>query len=84
MNDPSNPTASTPKLALSREEAAAVLGLSTVTIDRLVRRRLLFPCRATRRPIFPTWELDRFLRASTKEAEKKAQPRSEPPSHREA
>ena len=50
------------KLALSRAEAAETLGISTVSLDRLVARGLLHPSRATRRPIFPMWELERFLR----------------------
>ncbi|MFZ4779578.1 MAG: helix-turn-helix domain-containing protein [Terrimicrobiaceae bacterium] len=54
-----------PKLALSRVEAAKALGLSTVTLDRLTERGLLRPSRATRRPLFPVWELERFLRESS-------------------
>jgi predicted site-specific integrase-resolvase len=50
------------KLALSREEAAEALGISTVTLDRLVARGLIKPSRATRRPLFPIWEIERFLR----------------------
>ena len=53
---------SLPKLGYSREEAAKILGVSIVSIDRLVRRRLLRPSRATRRPVFPVWEIERFLR----------------------
>lgn len=55
----------TPKLALTRVEAARALGLSTVTLDRLTERGLLRPSRATRRPLFPVWELERFLRESS-------------------
>lgn len=54
------------KLALSRIEAAEVLGVSAVSIDRLVKRGLLNPSRATRRPLFPIWELERFLRDTSK------------------
>lgn len=54
-----------PKLALSRVEAAKALGVSTVTLDRLTERGLLRPSRATRRPLFPVWELERFLRESS-------------------
>jgi hypothetical protein len=50
------------KLALSRTEAAQVLGISPISLDRLVKRGLLRPSRATRRPLFPIWELERFLR----------------------
>lgn len=50
------------KLALTRQEAAQALGVSAVTIDRLTRRGLLHPSRATRRPIYSVRELERFLR----------------------
>lgn len=51
-----------PKLAYSRKEAAAALGLSPVTIDRLRERKLLNPSLATRRPLYPIVEIERFLR----------------------
>jgi hypothetical protein len=51
-----------PKLALTRTETADALGLSPVSIDRLTKRGLLRPSRATRRPIYPVWEIERFLR----------------------
>lgn len=50
------------KLSLTREEAAVALGISPATIDRLIKRGLLRPSRATRRPLLPVIELDRFLR----------------------
>ena len=53
------------KLAYSRVEAADVLGISAVSIDRLVKRGLLRPSRATRRPLFAVWELERFLRETS-------------------
>jgi predicted site-specific integrase-resolvase len=56
------------KLALSRTEAAESLGVSAITIDRLVKRGLLKPSRATRRPLFPIREIERFLRETTSEA----------------
>ncbi len=55
------------KLALSRTEAAETIGVSPITIDRLVKRGLLKPSRATRRPLFPVWEIERFLRETTGE-----------------
>ena len=54
-----------PKLAFSRVEAAEVLGMSAISIDRLTKRKLLNPSRATRRPLYPLWELERFLRETT-------------------
>jgi len=62
MDTPENTRKSLGKLALSRHEAAEILGVSPVTIDRLTSRGLLRPSRATRRPLFPVWELERFLR----------------------
>lgn len=51
-----------PKLALTRLEAAAAIGQSPATVDRLTKRGLLSPSRATRRPVYPVWEIERFLR----------------------
>jgi hypothetical protein len=50
------------RLALTRTEAAKILGVSAITVDRLAKRGLLQPSRATRRPLYPIWELERFLR----------------------
>jgi ribosomal protein S20 len=49
------------RLQLSRVEAAKWLGCSVPTIDRLVKRGLLHPNRATRRPMFAMKELERFI-----------------------
>lgn len=54
-----------PKLALTREEAGLCLGLSPITVDRLTKRGLLRPSRATRRPLYPVWELERFLKETS-------------------
>jgi DNA-binding transcriptional MerR regulator len=51
-----------PKLALTRVEAAEALGLTPVTVDRLAKRGLLRPSRATRRPLYSIEEIERFLR----------------------
>jgi len=59
--------AASQKLALSRVEAADSLGVSAVTIDRLTKRGLLRPSRATRRPLYPVWEIERFLRETSEE-----------------
>jgi hypothetical protein len=50
------------RLAFTRTEAARMLGITPVSIDRLTKRGLLRPSRATRRPLYPVWELERFLR----------------------
>ena len=56
-----------PKLALTRVEAADSLNISPATIDRLVKRGLLRPSRALRRPLFSVAEIERFLRETTLE-----------------
>ena len=55
----------TPKLALTREEAGEALGISAITVDRLAKRGLLRPSRATRRPLYSVSEIERFLRDTT-------------------
>lgn len=62
MNTHDEASGNLPKLALSRTEAAQALGLSAVTVDRLTKRGLLRPSRATRRPLYPVFEIERFLR----------------------
>jgi len=52
-------------LALTRAEAAQALGIASVTIDRLTKRGLMHPSRATRRPLYPVWEIERFLRETS-------------------
>lgn len=54
-----------PKLALTRTEAAEALGITPVTIDRLAKRGLLRPSRATRRPLYSVEEIERFLRETS-------------------
>ena len=65
MTTPEHTTQPTPKLALTREEAGECLGISSITVDRLAKRGLLRPSRATRRPLYPVWELERFLRETS-------------------
>ena len=48
-------------LALNRKQAANAIGVSVVTLDRLVARGLLRPSRACRRPLYSIRELERFL-----------------------
>ncbi len=54
-----------PKLALTRTEVATALGVAPVTVDRLTKRGLLRPSKATRRPLYPVWEIERFLRETS-------------------
>jgi hypothetical protein len=65
MNPPQITPDILPKLSLTRVEAAKALGVSAITIDRLAVRGLLRPSRATRRPLYPIWELERFLRETS-------------------
>lgn len=65
MNKTDNSDSRLPKLALSREDAAKALGVSAPTIDRLTKRGLLKPSRATRRPLYRVSDLERFLCETT-------------------
>jgi hypothetical protein len=60
---------SVPKLALNRIETAHAIGQSPATVDRLTKRGLLRPSRATRRPLYAVKEIERFLKATTPDAE---------------
>ena len=53
--------ASVHKLAYTRTEAAKLLGINPITLDRLAKRGLILPSRAIRRPLYPHTELVRFL-----------------------
>jgi excisionase family DNA binding protein len=44
-------------------DASLYLGVSVMTVRRLVKRGLLRPNRATKRLLFPLKELDRFLQS---------------------
>ena len=54
-----------PKLALTRTETAEALGITPVTVDRLAKRGLLRPSRATRRPLYSVTEIERFLKETS-------------------
>ena len=54
-----------PKLALTRVEAAQALGVRPITVDRLAKRGLLRPSRATRRPLYSVKEIERFLQETS-------------------
>ncbi|MGE9291209.1 MAG: helix-turn-helix domain-containing protein [Puniceicoccales bacterium] len=53
------------RLAFTRKETAEILGISAPSVDRLTKRGLLFPSRATRRPLYAKPELERFLRETS-------------------
>lgn len=50
----------TDRLLYSRREAAELLGVSTVTLWKLVRRGELRPMHIGDRPMFSRFELERF------------------------
>ena len=54
-----------PRLALTTNETAAALGIKPTTVWRLTQRGLLRPNRATRRPLYPLSEVQRFLEEGT-------------------
>ena len=54
-----------PKIAYNRVEAGTILGMSPMTVDRLVARGLLRASRATRRPMFTMAELERYMRETS-------------------
>ena len=60
-------TVSVPKLAYSTREAAQSLGVSEVTIYRLLARNKLRAVGALRHKLIPAGELQRFLTAETQE-----------------
>lgn len=55
-----------PKLAFSIPEAAQMIGVSVVTIRRLLRRGKLRCLDSLRHKIIPLVEIERFLRADLK------------------
>jgi hypothetical protein len=53
------------RLSYTKAEAATLLGISMPSLDRLVRRGLLKPSRALRRPLFSLRQLEKFLEDTT-------------------
>lgn len=53
-----------PKLAYSMDEAAQVLGVSYMTIHRLLKRGLLRSSNAIRHKVIPHAEIERFLKVT--------------------
>lgn len=53
---------SLPRLAYTTRQTAEILGVSYVSIHRLVKRGLLRPNRALRHKLFSRAEIERFLR----------------------
>jgi excisionase family DNA binding protein len=53
-----------PRMAYSVQETATILGVSYVTVHRLIRRGLLKSCNALRHKLIPATEIERFLKAT--------------------
>ena len=53
-----------PKLAYSMKEAAQVLGVSYITVHRLIKRGLLRSSSALRHKLIPVTEVERFLKST--------------------
>jgi len=56
-----------PRLAYTMRETAKILGVSYITIHRLLKRGKLRASDAIRNKIIPRTEIERFLRESTAE-----------------
>jgi len=54
------------RLAYSMRETAAIIGVSYVTVHRLLKRGLLKSCGVLRHKIIPAEEIHRFLRETIK------------------
>jgi hypothetical protein len=61
-----NPTTATPlpRLAFTMRETAAILGVSYITVHRLLKRGKLRASDAIRNKVIPQIEIERFLRDS--------------------
>ena len=55
-----------PKLAYSMEETARILGVSYMSVQRLIKRGQLRSSTALRHKVIPLTEIQRFLHATTK------------------
>jgi predicted DNA-binding protein (UPF0251 family) len=54
-----------PKLALTMQETADSLGISRISVWRLLKRGKLRSCNVLRHKIIPVAEIERFLRETT-------------------
>jgi excisionase family DNA binding protein len=57
-----NASQSLPRLAYTMKETAEILGVSYITVHRLLKRGLLKSCSALRHKLIPMSEIQRFLR----------------------
>jgi excisionase family DNA binding protein len=57
-----NASQTLPRLAYTMQETADILGVSYITVHRLLKRGLLKSCSALRHKLIPMTEIQRFLR----------------------
>jgi excisionase family DNA binding protein len=62
LKTPSNPL---PRLAYTMRETAVILGVSYITVHRLLKRGKIRASDAIRNKVIPHTEIERFLREST-------------------
>ena len=53
-----------PRLAYTMDETAKILGVSYITVHRLLKRGLLRSSRALRHKLIPATEIERFLKTT--------------------
>ena len=53
-----------PRLAYTMRETATILGVSYITVHRLIRRGLLKSSTALRHKLIPASEIERFLKST--------------------
>jgi excisionase family DNA binding protein len=53
-----------PRLAYTMAETAKILGVSYITVHRLLKRGLLRSCSALRHKLIPGAEIERFLKST--------------------
>jgi excisionase family DNA binding protein len=64
-HNPTTTAAAIPRLAFSMRETAEILGVSYITVHRLLKRGKLRASDAVRNKVIPRTEIERFLREST-------------------
>jgi excisionase family DNA binding protein len=58
------PEGGLPRLAYTVKETAVILGISTISVYRLIERGLLRSSSALRHKVIPAAEIERFLEAT--------------------
>lgn len=61
----SKPASPLPRLAYTMRETAAIIGVSYITVHRLLKRGKLRASDAIRNKVIPHTEIERFLKEST-------------------